>query len=695
MRSLGLWFFLSFMLTPVHAWCQAPICYAAPGGNDLSDGSYWAFAKADVMACYDALPPGGGTIFVRDGGDRRLAVPACKTTDPPGCGIWIMGWHDPNYAHPPAGWRKAKSAVKIVGMAGTFGAQFTFGSQVEVDSGGGDTHHPGIWLSSIQNMTFENIALSNYPCVPMKIGIDSNGGRSDASSVFNFFENDFLEAAFNSVGCGPGVDMGGQSFWNFFRDSQFGGSALESVVISSVARSSNVVTATASAPLPSSWTSGMTIGVVGVKDPSFNGGNFAATITGDNTFSYHQNGNSATSSGGLASSDQSQAMVMRPGAGTTQGLNFVQNSFFVHGGVKLYAGGNGEAVYVENVLQEQGASPIVWFASCVTPTIANIKNLVVSDAMMNNLAAVRVDCSGGNAIQVQNVLSVDGPATILGAAGPSNSAQSPIVQGQQGVFNGYLLGQTDVARRNFGPSAAWTANLASQIPAWAVSSGVSLTQVAAPDGTRNAAQATTSNTTQSAVEFVTAVKTVSVGDILICGVWVRSLATSGGFWHSRTSPVYCNLSQVASTDAWQIGNGAAQNADGEWDWVWTAFKVGSISSPRAQFNFDVALDNNHPLQVYAPVLLYIPAGTVSDNEAAQYAINLQTYRDDAVPGQVSLLRGEQFKADSIQIGACATVSSGKGAPTAKPCNGSIYLRQDGAAGSTFYIYENGGWKAQF
>jgi hypothetical protein len=695
MHSLRLWFLFGLVLIPVQVWSQAPMCYAAPGGNDLNDGSYWAFAKADVMACYDALPPRGGTIFVRDGGTGRLAVPACKSTDPPGCGIWIMGWRDPNYAHPPAGWRKAKSAVKIVGMAGAFGAQFTYGSQVEVDSGGGDTRHPGIWLSGIQNMTFENIALSNYPCVPMKIGIDSNGGRSEASSVFNFFENDFLEAAFNSVGCGPGVDMGGQSFWNFFRDSQFGGSALESASISSISRSSNVVTVRARSSLPSSWTNGMTVGVVGVHDSSFNGGNFTVTITGIDAFTYRQNGNNATSSGGLASSDQSQAIIMKPSGGSTQGLNFIENALFVHGGVKLYAGGNSQAVYAENVVQEQGTSPIVWFASCVGLAIANLKNLVVSDPVINNFAAVRVDCSGANAIQVQNVGSVDGPATILGAAGPSDSTQSPLIQGQQGISGGYLFGQTDAARRNFGPSATWTPNLASQVSPWNATSGVTFTSVAAPDGTMKAAQATTPKTGQNAVNFIAETKNIFVGDILICGVWVRSVAAAGGFQNGGSNPLFCNLSFVAYTNAWRIGNGAAQKSNGEWDWVWTAFKVGSISSSNAQLNFDVVLDNNHPVQVYAPVLVYIPAGTVSDNEAAQYAINLQTYRDDAVPGQVSLLRGEQFKADSIQIGACATVSSGKGAPTAKPCTGSIYLRQDGAAGSTFYIYENGVWKAQF
>ena len=99
------------LLTVVPAHAQSTLCYAKPGGNDQNDGSYWAFAKGDIMACYDALPAAGGVIFVMDPGAGGQGVPACKPTDPPGCGIWIMGQGDPNYAHPPAGWRRRKGTV--------------------------------------------------------------------------------------------------------------------------------------------------------------------------------------------------------------------------------------------------------------------------------------------------------------------------------------------------------------------------------------------------------------------------------------------------------------------------------------------------------------------------------------------------------------------------------------------------------
>ena len=100
------------------------------------------------------------------------------------------------------------------------------------------------------------------------------------------------------------------------------------------------------------------------------------------------------------------------------------------------------------------------------------------------------------------------------------------------------------------------------------------------------------------------------------------------------------------------------------------------------------------MQAYASLLIYIPAGTVSHNEAWEIAENLQSYPDNAKSGQVWLLRGEQFKADSIQVGDGPSITSGLGGPKGSAASGSIYLRRDGSTGSTFYIYENGQWKAQ-
>jgi len=113
-------------------------------------------------------------------------------------------------------------------------------------------------------------------------------------------------------------------------------------------------------------------------------------------------------------------------------LIFVQNAFFDIGGIKLYAGVDGVGVYAENVLQEAGVSPIVWYASCVAPTYGTLKNLQVADAQAS-FAAVRVDCGQqfASRINVEQAFTADGPATLLGGTTPASSSQSPLLSGQQ------------------------------------------------------------------------------------------------------------------------------------------------------------------------------------------------------------------------------------------------------------------------
>jgi hypothetical protein len=121
-----------------------------------------------------------------------------------------------------------------------------------------------------------------------------------------------------------------------------------------------------------------------------------------------------------------------------------------------------------------------------------------------------------------------------------------------------------------------------------------------------------------------------------------------------------------------------------------------VASPQpGRFFFNGIADHNTPIGLFRPILLDIPAGTISDNEAWEPAINLQSDRDDATPGQVSLLRGEQFKADSIQVGDSPTTISGRGATEGSASLGSIYLCRDGVPDPSFYIYEKRDWKAKF
>lgn len=247
-----------------------------------------------------------------------------------------MGSADPNYAHPPAGWRKEKT-INFVGGIGTGGGSSSHYYQTNISAGGSDLKHPGIWLSSTVQITFENIFIAS--CLPALVGTDSNGNHANGPASDNVFDNVGFRAS-TSVGCGPGIFIGSSSSSNFIRNSQIQGSTLEHALVATISRRANLVTFTAMATLPSSWRTGMVVGVVGVSNPSFDGGDFTITVTGAKTFTYPQTGPNATSSGGGATSDGNQAIVMNPSG--AKGNSLYARDLFLHGGaIKVYAGTSG------------------------------------------------------------------------------------------------------------------------------------------------------------------------------------------------------------------------------------------------------------------------------------------------------------------------------------------------------------------
>lgn len=213
-RFLPFGLLLSLMSAIVPVSAQSPLCYAKAGGNDSNDGSYWASAKADVMACYDALPPAGGTIYIMGGGKAYEGIPACKVDDPHGCGIWIMGRKDPNYAHPPPGWRRAKP-VQFIGVGVNSMSQQGAIPQVSLGTGS-----PGIWLSSsTTSVSFENIFLS-YPNPSVEIGIDSNGNNTALSGWIGAHFKNLSTLDCNSCPStnGPGWLIGGGDSFDIYID---------------------------------------------------------------------------------------------------------------------------------------------------------------------------------------------------------------------------------------------------------------------------------------------------------------------------------------------------------------------------------------------------------------------------------------------------------------------------------------------
>lgn len=680
----------------------SPICYAAPGGSATASGMSWGNALPNLMACYDQLPSTGGTIMAMDGGaGKPLAI--CKPTDPVGCGIWIMGGRDTNYAAPPPGWRHAKQSVRFVGVAGSLLNAFATSPQVQLAGGSSSANQPVIWLSDTYSHTFTNFAMG-YPRNAIWLGKDSTGSRTNtnASAWNDYFFNIGARVA-GLVGYGPTVEIGTNSDWDHFQLCQISGNEAETAKVTSCSRVSGLTTCTAT--LPSSYAGAMNLGIVGASNDSFDG-LFAATITSPTQFTFAQPVSSdATSSGGVISSDAAQAVLVNPLGSATPGVGLLdfQNTTFSTTGIRAYAGGSGFSLNASNLFQENGLSPTVHISGCSLPTSnaggSIIQNVLVADNAVNPLPGVRVDNAAGCRLSAVTVTlaSVDGQVTNAGSSGPSNPSVLPSVMGQSGIYMGRVFAQDDAARRGFGPVATRFPNLARTLPSSWVNNPAGgicvapapITAAPSPDGNMLAG----TSTTGAGPCFSSGPRLLNVGDSLIIAAWARS-DNANGF--ARNSPIQfsCTGCTLSTGTTYMAQNVSFMPGAGEWTFYKTAATVIKSTGSNS-YAFYGNIDATHPADFFAPVLNIIPAGSIVANELAYYTQYLQSYRPDSIPGQVSLLSGQQFKADTIQIGGGPTLTSGPGAPTVSAVNGSIYMRQDGSSGTSLYIYENGSWQAKF
>ena len=144
--------------------------------------------------------------------------------------------------------------------------------------------------------------------------------------------------------------------------------------------------------------------------------------------------------------------------------------------------------------------------------------------------------------------------------------------------------------------------------------------------------------------------TFAAGQIIDYGYWVQSLNPPGFAATLEGCPLGFSIGSQIYTTAWKTNySGATFANNGEWMWCWGSAKIATISGGGGggPINITGTVTPSHGMGMYGWTIIQIPAGAMSDNEAIEYAINMQAYRTDAVAGQVSLLPGEQFFADSI------------------------------------------------
>lgn len=552
----------------------APIQFVAVNGNDSWDGLSMGTAKLTIMAAYDALPTSGGEIQILSNPANAQLGPACTSTT--GQGIWLMGPADPNYSSPPPGWRKLKP-VSFIGVARNMFSQQGHETVTSILCGNASVaNQPGIWISSSStsgSVHFENL-LIQYPQIAVMIGVDSNGAQTANSGVvgisFDNIETNICNSCTSAIG--PGWLLGGGDTFDIYID--------------------NCVIA----------------------------GNPNAT----------------------PGSDNQAAILKKPISSTNQsvGFVFIENSVLVDGGIKSYGGSTTlDNLFVRNVYSESITAPAggmgtVWFVgnnaqAATVIGVATADNAGAVSDVRNDITTFSLQHS--SYISVTGANLVVGPMSIIGAPlFESLQTTSPLANNQTGFFNGRVVGHLDPTARTFGPSPVRYSNLAKTIAStWTTSgTGPTLTSaISAPDGTSGAGQLASTGLAQA--RFFDAAHAVAVGDTFVAGVWTRS-TTSNGFVGGVQ--LISNLSGSNTYSCSRL-DAPLPIGGGEWSWVWQLCTATAISvTPEPELIFAVNSDATHTIQAYGPVLLYVPANTITLSETFALANSLKSYSHICPPG---------------------------------------------------------------
>ncbi len=372
---------------------------------------------------------------------------------------------------------------------------------------------------------------------------------------------------------------------------------------------------------------------------------------------FQANSNSARAQDGA---DASEAFVVNPGSGGgSSGLIFIGQSVANTGDIKYSPGNTSSSLYVDGLSTENqtDGKGAVWLTSASGYGVYDLRAITVSDASTNPTPAVEVDSGSAGSTLVTGAqgygVNVIGPATILSEypANAQNETEIPYAQQQQGIIDGRLFAQSDSARRLFSPVASPFTNLATQLASTWTQSGVSVSDVLAPDGTDNAGEATNTNTYQGSAAFYNSNLSLSNGDYLIGGAWVRNPNGSGGYagGSALELSVQCSgvvLNPLTPQSGQYIGQGYIQTgASGEWEWWSFAYRVSGLSaSPSSCYSpFTGAVAaNGGKMTFFAPVLYHVAAGTITDSEASYIAMTLASYPDSLNPPVEATLRGHPF-----------------------------------------------------
>lgn len=693
------------------------ICYVSgPNGNDSNDGLSIGTAKLTIYSCLTTVLPGGTSTSVGNGTILISGFPSYGGPIP-NQGFWLMGGTDPNFGSPPLGWLKTNNSFPTTINIDCFASYLSEASgntpRCGMLAGSNSPVLIPIWLSGVSgNIVFNNLELNNFLGSYIRLGIDSNGNRNglggDSGLAFN-------NVGFNVGGCGsspnqkgPGVDIGSNTFWVWFKKLDGSGCPKEifSIANSGAVRLNGTVTVTTTVTHDISNNEMVTM--TDIPDDSFNG-SFTATFIDGTHFSYQNSGPNVTSgTGGHVVTARTAAVNMDPGTGPGSGLIWFNDTNINGGNFRWLTGASGGGFYATNTSYEGSGSGS---GTPDAPTFLVIGPKATSNAAGTNIRIETVQQSDFNApipgvqvdapstnfpdlVQVENVAGyVRGKMTVIccTAIASSTNTATYLRQQQYGIRQGQLIATgIDVARRGFSPIAVKGTNLATLPAAWTFGSGTGTvtTGIQAPDLTNNAGRVTWSSGIPSAsIQFYNSSAALNIGDSYIFGVWARSVTNNG--YAGGVFPIQFVLNngggagdacvgfqgQPSSPAAPVLGNAnSSVQGDGQWQWYSGVCKVAANPTVPGLM-FAGIVDSTHTLDFYAPTVYLAPSGTVSDNEAYEIAFNMSSWPATAAAGEVSMLPGQFLRLGTSLFANLGTPGNGvfvycPDCTVANPCAGA-------------------------
>jgi len=651
--------------------------YVAAVGNDSNDGLTWNTPKATIMAAYDALPSGGGTVYIAGPSGSSANWPSATST--PGQGIWIMGPGDTNYATPPAGWRLAKNGglcqVAFIGVPGALQDQNAM-SGLQAIFVGGSNSTPAIWLSGVTGVTFQNLA-SQYPKSLVWIAIDSTGVKSQANGGSNITFDNCSVNVDNGGGnpsAGPCVNIGSNCFWVRFTNCGFncnGHATSDTInrcavyIDEGVIPNANVVdteliqfAGNAVLKFTTSFSyvsAGQRVTISGTTNGSgyFNGtwtvAAAAFNVPADPTpYVFYVNALAPHSS----IPAQAETGTLAPAVGNeASGIIYFENCDFTGGGGIRYenfhegtAGhyvrncnmeGTGDSQPIYEVISNNGVfQSTLFFSDGISDSGNNPPKVKIASGI--NPSFVRVfggsysngmDFAGPLTVFGGSQLQSIGTGTVTADGGIAVGITSPQAQGQKGSIFAKTLDQVDTARRQFVGLARFQ-NLATQLPsAWvATDTGSVTTGQTAPDGTTNAGLVAHGSSTSQFVGMECGPAgdgTYNAGDYLYFGVWVRpqfpalnGVMGPGPGLYTVFGATGLNMRLIAGS------YGVAQNGEGftcppcvqdDGGWQWVWGLLKATTGASVSYHFRALLD----AVANCPAFYYAPVFCQIPSSAAQ------------------------------------------------------------------------------